>query len=85
MHKVWLWTELGCSSDVRVSGRSSQRIKGVIFDSNGEGEESGSSVRSRVRVMCSISSTGEIGLQLEFGSASDVRVSARISLRFKVN
>ena len=31
-----------------------------------------------------IRSTGEVGLQLEFGSASDVRVSARISLRFKV-
>ena len=28
--------------------------------------------------------TGEIGSQLEFGSASDVRGSTRISLRFKV-
>ena len=64
--------------------RSSQKIKGVIVDSNGEGEESDSRVRSRDRVMCSIRCTGDIGLQLEFGSASDVRVSARISLRFKV-
>ena len=64
--------------------RSSQRIKGVIVDSNGEGEESGSRFRSRVRFMCSIRSMGEIGLQLEFGSASDLRVSARKSLRFKV-
>ena len=63
---------------------SSHRMKGVIVDSNGEGEESGSSVRSRFRFMCSIRSMGEIGLQLEFGSASDVRVSARICLWFKV-
>ena len=41
-------------------------------------------MRSRVRVMCSIRSTGKIGLQLEFGSAIDVRLSARISLMFKV-
>ena len=34
--------------------------------------------------MCSIRSTGEIGLQLEFRSASAVRVSTSISLRFKV-
>ena len=34
--------------------------------------------------MCSIRSTVEIGLQLEFGSGSDVRVSARISLSFKL-
>ena len=34
--------------------------------------------------MCTIRSTGEIGLQLEFGFASDERVSAIISLRFKV-
>ena len=64
--------------------RSSERIKGVIVVSKGELEESGSRVRSRVMVMCSIRSTGEIGLQLEFGSASDVRVPVRISLRFKV-
>ena len=63
--------------------RSSQRVKGVIVVSKGEGEDSGSRVRSRVRVMCSIRSTGEIGLQLEFGSTSDVRFCARISLRFK--
>ena len=74
-----------CNSDVRASVRSSQRIKGVIVDSNGEVEESGSSVRSGVRVMCSIRCMGEIGLQLEFGSASDVRVNARINLRFKMN
>ena len=35
--------------------------------------------------MCSIRSMGEIGLQLEFGSASDVRVNARINLRYKMN
>ena len=34
--------------------------------------------------MCSIRCMGEIGLQLEFGSATEVRVSASISLRFKV-
>ena len=34
--------------------------------------------------MCSIRCTGEILMQLEFGSASDVRVSARMSLSFKV-
>ena len=84
MKKIFLWTKLGCNSDVRASVRSSQRIKGVIVDNNGEGEESGSRVRSRVRVICSIRNTGEIGLQLEFGSASDVRMSARISLKFKV-
>ena len=59
--------------------RSSQRIKGVIVDSNGEGEDSASRVRSTIRVMCSIRSTGEIALQLEFRSTFDVRVSARIS------
>ena len=84
MHKIWLWTKLGCNSNVRVSVRSIQRIKGVIVESNGELEESGSTVRSIFRVMCSIRSTGEIGLQIKFRSASDVRVSARISLRFKV-
>ena len=57
---------------------ASQRIKGVIVYSNGGGEESGSRVRSRFRVMCSIRSTGEIGLLFEFRSTSDVRVSARI-------
>ena len=40
MQKIWIWTKLGCISDVR----SSQRIKGVVVDSNGEGEESGSGV-----------------------------------------
>ena len=84
MKKIFLWTKLVCNSDVRASVRSSQRIKGVIVDSNGEGEESGSRVRSRVRIIFSITSTGEIGLQIEFGSASDVRVSARISFKFKV-
>ena len=69
---------------MRVSVRSSQRIKGVIVESKGELEESGSLVRSRFRVMCSIRSTGDIGLQINFRSASDVRVSARISLRFKM-
>ena len=34
--------------------------------------------------MSSIRSMGEIGLQLEFTTASDMRVSERISLRFKV-
>ena len=51
-------------------------IKEVIVDNNGEGEESGSRVRSRNSVSCSIRSTGDIGLQIEFGSGSDVRVSA---------
>ena len=63
--------------------RSNQSIIGVI-DSKGEGEASGSRVRSRVRVMCLLRCSGERGLQLEFGSASDVRVSARKSLRCKV-
>ena len=84
MQKMWLWTELGCNSDVRACVRYSQRIKGVIVDSNGEGEESGTRVRSRVMVMYSVTSTGEIGLQLEFGSASDVSVRARMYLRLKV-
>ena len=61
--KICLWTELGCNSDVRTSVRLSQMIKGVIVDSNGEGEESGSGVRCRVKVMCAIRSMGEIGLQ----------------------
>ena len=84
MHKIWLWTELGSNSDVRASTRLSERIKGVIVDSNGELKEPGSRVRSRVRIMCSISSTREIAMQIEFGSASDVRVSGRISLSFKL-
>ena len=63
--------------------RSNQSIIGVI-DSKGEGEASGSRVRSRVRVMCLIRCSCERGLQLEFGSASDVRVSARKILRCKV-
>ena len=29
LQKIWLWTELGCNSDVRASVRSSQKIKGV--------------------------------------------------------
>ena len=48
MQKIWLWTQLGCNSDVRASVSSSQRIRGVIADSNGESEESGSRVRSMV-------------------------------------
>ena len=84
MPKIWFWTELGCNSNVMLSVKSSQRIKGILVDNNGEGEESGSSLRFRVRVMCSIRSTGEIGLQLEFGSASNLMESAGISLRFKV-
>ena len=47
MQKMWLWTELGCNCDVSTSVRSSQRFKGVIVDSNGECEESGSRVISR--------------------------------------
>ena len=84
MKKIWLRTKLGCNSDVRASVRSCQRIKGGRDYSNGESEESDSRVRSRVRVICSIMSTSEKGLQLEFESAPDVRMSARISLRFKV-
>ena len=84
MQKIWLWTELGCNSDVMSRVKSSQRIKGILVDSNGECEKSGSRVSSRVKVMCSIRSMGEIGLQLEFGSAPNVRVSARIRLRLKV-
>ena len=38
MQNIWLWTELWCNSDVRVCVRSSHRIKGVIVESNGEGE-----------------------------------------------
>ena len=53
--------------------RLSQWIKGIIVDSIGEDEESGSRIRSRLRVMCSIRCTGEILMQLEVGSASDVR------------
>ena len=84
MQKIWLWTELGCNCDERESVISRQRIKGDIVDSNSEGEESGSRVIYRVMVMCSIRSSGVIRLQLEFRSSSPVRVSARISLRFKV-
>ena len=39
--KIWLWIELGCISDVRMSMRSSQQIEGIIVDNNSEGEESG--------------------------------------------
>ena len=84
MKEICFWTELVCRSDVQASVRSSQRIKCIIVDSTCELEESGSWVRSRVRFMCSIRGTDEIVLQLEFGSACDVRVSARISVRFKV-
>ena len=63
MQKIWLWTELGCISDVRASVRSSQRIKRVTVDINGECEVTGSSVRSRVRVMCSIRVSGELGFR----------------------
>jgi len=41
MRYIWLWTELGSSSDVRASVRLSHRFKGVIVDINGEGELSG--------------------------------------------
>ena len=61
MQKIWLCTELGCNSDVRASVSSSQPIKGVIVDSNGEGEESGTRVRSIVRVMCSVRSRVRYG------------------------
>ena len=84
LQKIRLWTKLRCNSYVRASVRLSQRIQCIIVDSTCELEESGSWVRSRVRFMCSIRGTDEIGLQLEFGSACDVRVSARISVRFKV-
>ena len=40
MQKIWLRTELGCNYNVTVSVISSQRIKGVIVNSNCEGEES---------------------------------------------
>ena len=40
MQEIWLKTELGCNYNVTASVISSQRIKGVIVDSNGEGEES---------------------------------------------
>ena len=49
-----------------VSVRSSQKIKGFIVESSGEGEEPGSRVRSMIRVMCLIRSTVEIGFQLEY-------------------
>ena len=38
MQNIWLWTESGCNSDDRGSVSSSQRIKGVIVDRNGDGE-----------------------------------------------
>ena len=37
MPKIWLWTELGCNSNVMLSVKSSQRIKGFLVDSNGVG------------------------------------------------
>ena len=43
--------------------RSSQKIKGVAVDINGECEVTGSSIRSRVRVMCSIRVSGELGFR----------------------
>ena len=49
MQKIWIRTELGCNSDLRASVRSNQSIIGVV-DSKGEGEASGSMVRSRVRL-----------------------------------
>lgn len=52
---------------------------GVI---NGEGEVSGSGVRTRVRISCMVWSMGKIGLHLEFRSGSDVRTMAR--LKFKI-
>ena len=47
----------------------------------GQGLSVRENLSRRDRVMCSIRCTGDIGLQLEFGSSSDVRVSARIGLR----
>jgi len=84
MRKIWLWTEFGYNSDIRTSLRSSQRVKGVIVDINVEGEVSGPWVWSRVRFRCSIRSTGEIGLQLDFTSIPDVRASRRLSFRFNM-
>jgi len=81
MQNVWLWTELGCNFDVRASVRSSHRVKGVIVAITGGGEVSGPWVVSRVIFRCSIRSTGEVGLQLDFGSISDVRASPRLSFR----
>ena len=64
LQKIWLWTELGCNSELRVSVRSSQRTKGVIVDSNREGEGSGEvRVTSMMKVKCHILATG-IGLAL---------------------
>ena len=36
MQIIWLWTELGCNSELRASVRSSHTIKGVIVVSNSE-------------------------------------------------
>ena len=64
--------------------RSRNRIKGVIVYINGEGEVSVPWVGSQVSVRCSIRSRRVIGLQLDFGSRSDVRAGAGITFRFKV-
>ena len=65
MQKIWLWTVLGFNYDVRASVGPSQRIKVVIVDSYHVDEKSGSRVRSRGRVICSIRGMGEIGLHLD--------------------
>ena len=76
MQKMWLWTKLWCHSDVSASVSSSHMIKEVIVCNNGEREESGTRVKSRVWIRYNVKSKGDIGLQLEFGSGSDVRESA---------
>jgi len=48
MRYIWLWKELGSSSDVRANVRLSRRVKGVIVDINGEGELSDPWVGSTV-------------------------------------
>ena len=84
MQKIWLQTELGCNSYVREYERSSQGIKGVIVDSSGEGEESDSRDRSRVRARFLEGCRGRMLVRIQGGSISKVRVTVQFSRRITV-
>lgn len=54
-------------------------------DINGEGRVSGHGGKARVSFSCSVRSTGMIGLQLAFGSSSDVMVMTTLGFRMMVS
>lgn len=80
-----LWLELGPGCDVGVRARLRFKFTVRYGNVNGDCDRSGPGARARIKVTCSVRSTGRIVLWLELGLGSDVRARKRLSFRVMVS